>query len=177
MQRHPALHRPIAPSHFRPGQPASADYLDPPGAQPHSPAGSLFHRSLVRDPPFQLAGYILGDERGLQLWLRNLYHLDTHLLVRQLLHLASQDVHARSLAPDHDARSSCGYGHRYLLRKALYLYLGDTSVGHLVSDEFPNLEILMQEIHVLLTFSEPPCPPLLVDSQSEACRVHLPAPP
>src|SRR5262245_23625923 len=102
-QRDAALHRLLAPGHFRPAQPAGQLQLDPPGPGVHA----LFHR-LLHGPPeasplLELLGDLLGDDLRVRLRPTDFHRLDLDHPPGQVLEQLGQLVDVRPLLADDHA--------------------------------------------------------------------------
>src|SRR5215210_3407818 len=92
VQRHPSLGDSLLAAHLDAAQPTSAPDPGPLGAAPHGARERPLHSPPECRPAFELLGYGLGHQRGVELGPRDLAHVDLNLLAREALEVVPQGI-------------------------------------------------------------------------------------
>src|SRR5438093_1524079 len=133
--RDPALAVPLAARHLGPAEAAPALHPHAQGPGPHSRLDAPAHGSAEGDPPGQLLGHALGEQRAVglrpELARRRVHVLDLYVdpLLGHPLDVPADPVDLGALAADHDARAGRADEHPDLVAFPLDVDAGDAGPG------------------------------------------------
>ena len=172
LERQPPLEVPLGAGDL--GAVQAARHADP-DAQRAELGGHLdgpLHGAAEGHALGELEGDGLGDELGLDLGPVDLVDLDVDLAAHALLDLLLEPVHLGALLADDDARAARGDGDGELLARALEVDPGHARVLQPLLQLFPQLEVLVEELLVLL-LGEPAGLPVLVEAYPETYGMNF----
>src|SRR5215216_6320951 len=179
VQRNPSLGDGLLSAHLDAAQPASAPDPGSLGAASHGARERPLHGPPESRPAFELLGYGLGHQSGVELGPRDLAHVDLDLLARDPLEIVPQRIDLAATLADDDARARGVNVYRdlTLLGSLADLDVRYTGPAQLLLDVVPDLQVLAKKLGKVPirvpAALEVDLLALAPDAEAEALRVYL----
>src|SRR5207237_947137 len=137
----------FATGHFRAAQTTRHLTADTAHAQLDRAGNRLPHRALIADALLDLLRDRFGDELRIGFQMPNLLDIDVNGLLRQLLQVGLEQIHARTATPDDDARLCRVQRHLDLIGLPLDLHFRDSGIIPTAAllDDLADFMILQNE--------------------------------
>src|ERR1051326_1680206 len=155
VQRHAPFAVPLHARDLGAAEPAGAIDADAERSQAHRRLHRALHGAAERDAALQLLADALCDQLRLDLGLADLDDVEADLAVGHLRDIDPELLDVGAFLADHHARPRGMDGDAGLLGGALDHDAAGASLGQAVAQEFPEPQVLVQEVAVIAA-GEPP---------------------
>src|SRR6056297_826411 len=173
MKRHTALAIPFGPCDFGTAKSPCHVHPDAERTHAHGVLDRTLHRTTETDPPLELLGNAVTDERRVKFGLAHLHDVEMQFAVRHLREFLAQRLDIGALLADDDTRTRRVYRHAALLVRPFDDHPADAGLLAFAIDEFADRDILEQKIAVILRVGVPAAVPGAVDLQAHADRIDF----